>query len=228
MTVLQSFVLQDRRRLSRIPTQIECRFRPDGSNAEEKKEYEALMLDLSQEGAFLSSTFLPAQQDKVFITVEADCLPAPLTIIGKVLRGGEMTRSDTGEVRQFGVEFENPPQELLRLLSSLSADRRRLARISTQVECRFMHDNKEYEATIIDMSQEGAFLSSTFLPNKQSEIFINIKADCLDAPLRLSGTVARSISGKNGASDRFGVAYDTPPSSIRRLISTASFERRRT
>jgi hypothetical protein len=80
------------------------------------------MLDLSQEGAFLSSTFLPAQKSKIFITLQADCLKAPLSLKGTVMRGFS-AMSDQGKVDQFGVEFENPPLDLIRLISTLSAER---------------------------------------------------------------------------------------------------------
>ena len=80
MEVVRTRALQDRRRLSRVSAQMECQFVSDD------KEYEALLLDLSHEGAFLSSSFLPARQSKILITLEADCLKAPLTLKGTVLR----------------------------------------------------------------------------------------------------------------------------------------------
>jgi hypothetical protein len=83
-------------------------------------EYEALMLDLSQEGAFLSSAFLPAPKTTIFLTLNADCLKKPLELKGTVLRGVS-AMSEHGRVGQFGVEFENPSLDLIRLISAISA-----------------------------------------------------------------------------------------------------------
>jgi len=231
MEAVSGHALRDRRRLSRVSAQMECWFTYDN------KEYEALLLDLSQEGAFLASTFLPDLQSKVIITLEADCLEAPLTIKGTVTRSvknvnkapmmfqaaisrGAGTTSEHGDVYQFGVEFENPSQEILRVISSLSADRRRLSRISTQMECRFISDGKEYEAIILDLSREGAFLASTFLPEQQSGIFIHIEAESLQqAPLTLKGTVTRNTTFAHGKMCQFGVEFKNPPTGLLRLIS---------
>ena len=114
MGTVRSRVLQDRRRLSRIGTHMKCQFRIGGS------DYEATMLDLSHEGAFLSSSFMPAAKNKIFLTISADCLKAPLELKGTVLRSTS-SMSDHGSVGRFGVEFENPPLDLLRLISTLSA-----------------------------------------------------------------------------------------------------------
>ena len=142
MGVKQSHVLQDRRRLSRISTKMVCRFSADRHEG----DYEALMLDLSAEGAFLSSAFLPAPQSKVFITLVADCLKEPLTLEGTVMRNVDETplmlqatvrrsisaASEYGGVCQFGVEFENPPPGLTRLISSISEEHRSVSKNSEQ------------------------------------------------------------------------------------------------
>ncbi|MDR0842269.1 MAG: PilZ domain-containing protein [Acidobacteriota bacterium] len=114
MGTVRSRVLQDRRRLARIGTHMKCQFRANG------EEYEALMLDLSQEGAFLSSSFLPASKSKIFLNLQAECLKSPLELKGTVMRGVS-AMSEHGRVGQFGVEFENPPLDLIRLISAFSA-----------------------------------------------------------------------------------------------------------
>ena len=113
MGTVRSRVLQDRRRLSRIGTNMKCQFRAGG------RDYEAFMLDLSHEGTFLSSSFMPAAKSKVFLTISADFLKAPLELKGTVIRSNS-AMSEHGQVGRFGVEFENPPLDLLRLISTLS------------------------------------------------------------------------------------------------------------
>jgi len=183
--------------------------------------------------------FFPGQ-GKILITIEADCLNEPLTLKGTVMRSDDREpavlketakrragiKSFDEKAHQFGVEFENTPRELLLLLSALSADRRRQSRISTQMKCRFRCDNKEYDAFILDLSKEGASISSTFRPPRQSEIFITVEADCLEEPLKLTGTVARSINvmamfGRR-TPNQFGVEFKNPPQGLLRLISALS------
>jgi len=236
MEVVSNRALQDRRRLSRVPTQMICRFISDD------KEYDALLLDLSHEGAFLSSTFLPARQSKILITFEADCLKAPLTLKGTVTRNVSKapkmlyeafkreTASGHGEVYRFGVELEDSPPELLKIISALSADRRRLSRISTQMKCRFVSDDKEYEAQVLDLSREGAFLSSDFIPALQSEVFVCLETDHPEIPLILKGTVTRradSASSGYGEMVRFGVEFKNPTPGILRLIGGLSARRKK-
>ena len=119
MDTVRSRVLQDSRKQSRISVQIECRFES------EEVEYEALMLDLSQGGTFLSSTAIsgnkdfPDQESKISITLATDHLKTPLTLKGTIKRSVS-AMSEFGKVGQFGIEFDDPPLALLRLISVLS------------------------------------------------------------------------------------------------------------
>ena len=120
METAKSRVLQDSRKQSRVFVQIECRFESD------EKEYDALMLDLSQGGALLASTFLPdeknipSQENKITITIEGiDVLKAPLALSGTIRRSN-VGMSEFGKMAQFGIEFENSPLELLRLIGAMS------------------------------------------------------------------------------------------------------------
>jgi hypothetical protein len=81
--------------------------------------YNAQILDLSLEGAFLSSTFLPALQSKVLIMPVTDFLKTPLTLKGTI-RHSVCAESEFGKVIKYGIEFEDPPLALLRLISAMS------------------------------------------------------------------------------------------------------------
>ena len=149
MEKTRDHALQDQRRQSRIPARIECQFK-SGDN-----EQGALMLDLSQGGAFLSSKVRPPKvfrsdsfimtvyddppdapdesiqtrensqeihlprKGKISITIEGDDQESPLTISGTIIHGAI---SELGSLARFGIEFENTPQEITRLIASLSAD----------------------------------------------------------------------------------------------------------
>jgi len=232
-----SRVLQDRRKLSRISVQMECRFKS------EDKEYGALVLDLSQSGALISSTLLPAEESifvlehnppndgnfparesKISITVEANELKMPLTLNGTIKRSA-IGMSEYGRVAQFGVEFEHTPLELLRLISILSS-RRKQARISTKMRCWYVSDDKEYEATMLDISKNGALLSSMFLPAPKNKIVITLQTDILEAPLTLPGIVVRSAMSRHWEGGQFGVEFENPPSELSRLVNAISSERK--
>jgi hypothetical protein len=123
MNKIKSRVVQDSRKQSRIFAQIECRFESD------EKEYDALMLDVSQGGALISSTFLPheknlpVEENDISVTIEyGGALKAPLTLKAKIRRSN-IGMSEFGKVAQFGVEFDNTPLELLRLIAALQKPR---------------------------------------------------------------------------------------------------------
>ena len=225
MDRVQNRVVQDLRRQSRISVQMECRFKSD------EKEYGALVLDLSQGGALLSSTFLsdqegfPVQENKISITLDVESLKSPLTLSGTIRRCS-IGMSEYGKVVQFGVEFENTPLELLRLISALSS-RRKAPAVSLQMGCRFISDDKEYEAFLIDLSQGGALLSSKYLPDQQSKILITLRAENMEDPLTLEGIVSRKAVSGSGTGEKFGVEFENPPAELSHLISALAGDRNR-
>jgi len=231
MEKAQNRVLQDRRRLSRISVQMECRFKS------EDKEYGALMLDLSQGGTLISSTLLPRQENlatytrpqtkshdfpseesKISITLESGGLKVPMTLSGKIRRSS-IGMSEYGKVAQFGVEFENTPLELLRLISILSA-RRKTSRITAQMECRYRLDGEEYNARLLDLSMDGALLYSAVIPVRKSKIFIIIDSNKIGPPLTIEGTVSRTAASGQGEEGQFGVEFESPPPELRTFINT--------
>jgi len=224
---IKSRVLQDIRKQSRISVQMECRFKSDDI----ENDCGALMLDLSQGGALLSSTLLPNQEgipdeeSKISITLQDGSLKAPLTLKGTVKRS-TIGMSEYGKVAQFGVEFEDTPLALLRLISTLSSNgRRKLSRVSANMNCRFRSDDKEYNARIFDLSQNSAILSSTFIPALKSEIFMIL--DYPGTPLTIKGiVVGGAISGHGKEEEgQFEVEFENAPPELSRLINTLSTKR---
>ena len=243
MEKVQNRVFQDRRRLSRISVQMECRFK----SAE--NEFGALLLDLSQGGALLSSTLLapqenladqgnvaseeelaiqkrpskkgdslPEEESKISITLEDGSLKGPMTLSGTVKRSS-IGMSEYGKVAQFGVEFEHTPLELLRLISRLSS-RRKASRVATQIECRYKIGGEEYAARILDLSQQGALLYSAIIPDLKSRVSIIVEAINMGVPpLTLEGTVTRNAVAGDGDEGQFGVEFENPPSELRLLIN---------
>ena len=231
MERVQNRVLQDRRRLSRISVQMECRFKS------EDKEYGALMLDLSQGGALLSSTLLPGQRDiidderhskkseefpdqesRVSITLDAAGLKGPMTLSGTIKRSA-IGMSEYGKVAQFGVEFEHTPLELLRLISRLSA-RRKDVRVPTQIDCRYRIDGEEYEARILNLSQKGALMYSAIIPALNSSVFIIVEAVNMGVPpMTLQGIVTRNaVTSGEGDEGQFVVEFEKVPPELETLI----------
>lgn len=116
METQKSYILNEQRKQPRIFVQIECKFESDD------KEYEALMTDLSKGGALLSLTEegILAQESKISITLEdGEILKVPLKLIGTI-KHNRTGVSAFGKVVKLGIEFENTPLELFRLISVLS------------------------------------------------------------------------------------------------------------
>jgi len=233
MEKAQNRVLQDRRRLSRLSVQMECRLKS------EDKEYGALMLDLSQGGTLISSTLppsqenlvtynrsrdkgndFPAEESKISITLEAGSLKGPMTLSGTIKRSS-IGMSEYGKVAQFGVEFENTPLELLRLISKLSA-RRKPSRAPAQMECLYRLGGEEYQARIIELSLESALLYSAVVPVRKSKVFIIIEADNMESPLTIEGMVTRTAASGQGEEGQFEVEFEAPPPELRMFINALS------
>ena len=223
MDRMQNHVMQDQRRQSRVSVQMECRFKS------EDKEYGALMLDLSNGGTLISSTFLPDQrdvpdeEDKISITLNTGRLKAPLTLSGTIRRSS-IGVSEYGKVAQFGVEFENTPMELLRLICALSS-RQKAPDVSGQALCLYKSDGIEYKAVIIDLSQGGALLSSRYLPAHRSKIIISLQAENMEAPLMIEGMVSRRSMFGAEEDGKFGVEFENPPPELSQFINALEAER---
>ncbi len=102
---------QDRRKLSRVIVRQNCSFNYEGAT------YEAVMVDLSLKGAFLSAAFLPPNGATIRITLDPPGGQKPLVLDGRVVRG-TWVMSDHGRRGRFGIVFTSTPIGITRLISS--------------------------------------------------------------------------------------------------------------
>jgi hypothetical protein len=105
-------VTQDRRSLSRMTALMQCTFTYDGVSRE------AVVVNLSMGGAFLSSRFLPPKGGKIEVTLQSRHLKQPLTLEARVVRG-DWGASERGEISRFGVQFIRLAPELIAILRTL-------------------------------------------------------------------------------------------------------------
>ena len=108
---IRSCAMHDRRNLSRVIVCLDCQFTFEGAT------HEAVMVDLSVKGAFLSAAFLPPQSSIITVTLNSPVTNKPLVFGGKVIRG-TWAMSDHGKRGRFGITFVNAPLGLLGLMSA--------------------------------------------------------------------------------------------------------------
>lgn len=101
-------------------------------------------------------------------------------------------------------------------------DRRNIARISTRFGCHFTYEGVSREAVVINLSLNGAQLSSKFMPPLGASVALILKPPSLNEPLKLEGKVIRGGWGisDHGAIGKFGVRFNPPSSSLINLINT--------
>jgi hypothetical protein len=108
--------MQDKRKISRLETRLDCQFDFEGTR------YDAVISELSLKGAFISSEILPPDGSSVTVTVESEHLSRPLILEGQVKR----TSTVPGRIKlgRFGIEVNSPPLDLATLISKLIAKKR--------------------------------------------------------------------------------------------------------
>ncbi|RPJ13510.1 MAG: PilZ domain-containing protein, partial [Desulfobacteraceae bacterium] len=108
----RSRVFRDQRENSRIIALLDCRF------IHNNLAYDAVIVDLSQKGAKLSSKFMPPAGSEIVTTIRSNQLENELKLYGKVLRGARVM-TDHGNMGRFVVRFHNTPLDLISLLGKL-------------------------------------------------------------------------------------------------------------
>ena len=98
--------------ISRIGTRIHCQMTQGGS------QFEAVVVNISLGGAFLSSKHLPPTGSSVKLTLKVPALKGDLKLEGKVVRGS-WVMSDHGKLGRFGIRFSHTSLDLIKLISSL-------------------------------------------------------------------------------------------------------------
>ena len=106
---IRSITMQDRRNISRVIVRLDCQFVHDGTT------YDAVVVDLSLKGAFLSSTFLPPNNSIITVTLISPVTQKTLIFDATVLRG-TWAMSDHGKRSRFGIRFTYAPVDLIALM----------------------------------------------------------------------------------------------------------------
>ena len=107
-----SRVLRDQRNISRVCTRFSCHFTCDGV------DHEAVVINLSINGALLSSKFMPPVGSRILLSLKLPKSKETLTLDAKVIRGGWGT-SDHGAIGKFGLRFAFIPHELITLIPKI-------------------------------------------------------------------------------------------------------------
>ncbi len=74
------------------------------------------MIDISLNGAFLSSTFMPQIGDSVTLKLKLPPHKDSLELPGKVVRGA-WAMSDHGKLGRFGLRFSHTPLDIVRFIN---------------------------------------------------------------------------------------------------------------
>lgn len=109
---IKSRVTQDRRNASRVMARLDCRFISEGVS------HDAVIVDLSLKGAFLSSKFLPPNGSTITVEIKPPAVKKPVSFDSKVLRG-TWVMSDQGKRGRFGIRYSASNPELLVLIGRL-------------------------------------------------------------------------------------------------------------
>ncbi len=70
-------------------------------------------------------------------------------------------------------------------------DRRAASRLKVELNCRFIFEGTEHEASIKDVSLMSALLWSTVMPPTAAGISIKLETPLLNSPLILEGKIVR-------------------------------------
>jgi hypothetical protein len=111
---MKSRVTQDRRHISRIGTRFECHFTHEGAR------HNAVVIDLSLNGAFLSAKVLPQIGDLVTLSLKLPTSKNTMEVQGKVIRG-TWGNSDHGKLGRFGIRFSHTPLDIVKFISQPKA-----------------------------------------------------------------------------------------------------------
>jgi hypothetical protein len=114
MTTIQSRVSQDRRNTSRIIARLDCGFTYAGVR------YEAVLVDLSFRGAYVSSEFLPPNGSTIMVTLAPPAVKDELVFQATIIRG-TWAMSEHGKRGRFGIRFSGASPELMLLISKMNS-----------------------------------------------------------------------------------------------------------
>jgi hypothetical protein len=102
----------DRRAVPRKQVHLDCQV------IFKENEYDAVMQDISNRGAFLWSSFMPPNDSVVIIRLKPSLKKQPLILKGKVVRCDSKYK-EHGRVGAFAITFNHNSPSLLQTLSDL-------------------------------------------------------------------------------------------------------------
>lgn len=112
--VFKSRVPQERRRCSRVVELLNCQFTHGDST------YSAVIVNLSQKGALLSSRSEVPIGSSIEITIASEDPGKKIMVGGKVMRSTGVA-TDHGRMFRFVIRFSYTPLDILKLLAKLNA-----------------------------------------------------------------------------------------------------------
>ena len=104
----------DFRTISRIIVRLDCDFTHEGVT------HQAVMVNISLKGAFLSAEFLPPNNSAITVTLTSPVADKPIVLEGKVVRGTRVM-TDHGMRGRFGVIFSYTPTGIISLITKVKA-----------------------------------------------------------------------------------------------------------
>ncbi len=89
------------------------------------------------------------------------------------------------------------------------------------LRCQIVFDGASHDATIVNISMRGAFVSSPSMPPIGSTIGLVVKSRELKAPLELEATVVRGTHALSdyGTVGRFGIRFSRNATELIQLIA---------
>jgi hypothetical protein len=111
---IQTRVSQDRRDTSRVMAGLDCHFNYEGVSQN------AVMVNLSLKGAFLSAKALPPNGAIITVVMSPPAVKKEILFSGTVTRG-TWASSEQGKISRFGIRFGSLPLDLIVLINSLNS-----------------------------------------------------------------------------------------------------------
>ena len=111
---IRTRVSQDRRNTSRIIARLNCHF------TFEEVSHEAVIVDLSLKGAYISAKSLPPNGSNIRVAIQPPDLKKEMVFNATVTRGTWAT-SENGKLGRFGIRFGAVSPDLMNLIRELNS-----------------------------------------------------------------------------------------------------------
>ena len=86
-------------------------------------------------------------------------------------------------------------------------DKRAVSRVAANLRCQFSIEGLVHEAYIANLSLDGAFLLSDFIPPEKSRVVITLKSPLLKNTLTMESEVVRTECVLKEGADAFAVRF---------------------